>query len=149
MQTAPVSPAKPAMTALERRVYASIQARSRFVGITIDELSRRAGIAPSTFSRWVNGHNSGLLVTIGKMDEILTRLEAEKFLSYEYRWRALGFDLAGLCLQLELSALDYVRWVRRELDPDYAKLAIIEQFLTKLENHNQQQEERHAAHETV
>lgn len=135
------------MTALERRVYASIQARSRFVGITIDELCRRAGIAPSTFSRWVNGHNSGLLVTIGKMDEILTRLEAEKFLSYERRWRALGFDLAGLCLQLELSALDYVRWVRRELDPDYAKLAIIEQFLTKLENHHQQQEERHATTE--
>ncbi len=146
MQIAPQT--KP-MTALERRVYTSIQARCRFVGITIDELCRRAGIAPSTFSRWVNGHNSGLLVTIGKMDEILTRLEAEKFFSYERRWRALGFDLAGLCLQLELSALDYVRWVRRELDPDYAKLATIEHFLTKLENHNQKQEERHAAQETV
>lgn len=137
------------MTALERRVYASIQARSRFVGISIDELCRRAGIAPSTFSRWVNGHNSGLLVTIGKMDEILTRLEAEKFHSYERRWRALGFDLAGLCLQLELSALDYVRWVRRELDPDYAKLATIEHFLSKLENHHQQQEERHANNENA
>lgn len=146
MQTAIES--KP-MTNLERRVYASIQARSRFVGITIDELCRRAGIAPSTFSRWVNGHHSGLLVTIGKMDEILMRLEAEKFLSYERRWRALGFDLAGLCLQLELSALDYVRWVRRELDADYAKLAIIERFLTELENHKQKQEERHAAHESV
>ncbi len=137
--------AKPTMTALERRVYASIQARCRFVGITIDELCRRAGIAPSTFSRWVNGHHSGLLVTIGKMDEILTQQEAQKFFSYEKRMRALGFDLAGLCLQLQLSALDYVRWVRRELDPDYAKLTQIEQFLTQLENH--QQEERHAAKE--
>ena len=131
------------MTNLERRVYASIQARSRFVGITIDDLCRRADIAPSTFSRWINGHNSGLLFTIGKMDEILTRLEAEKYHSYDKRMRAVGFDLAGLCLQLEISALDYVRWVRRELDPDYAKLSLIEQFLTKLENHNQQQEERH------
>ena len=137
------------MTKLERRVYASIQARSRFVDITIDELCRRAGIAPSTFSRWVNGHNSGLLFTIGKMDEILTRLEAEKYFSYERRMRAVGFDLAGLCLQLELSALDYVRWVRRELDPDYAKLATIERFLTQLENHNQQQEERHATSENT
>lgn len=137
----PIEP-KP-MTNLERRVYGSIQARCRFVGITIDELCRRANIAPSTFSRWVNGHNSGLLVTIGKMDEILARLEAEKFHSYERRMRAVGFDLAGLCLQLELSALDYVRWVRRELDPDYAKLATIERFLTQLENHNQRQEERH------
>ena len=146
MQTAIES--KP-MTNLERRVYASIQARCRFVGITIDELCRRTGIAPSTFSRWVNGHNSGLLVTIGKMDEILIGLEAEKFLSYERRWRVLGFDLAGLCLQLELSALDYVRWVRRELDPNYAKIAIIERFLTETENHKQQKEERHATQESV
>jgi transcriptional regulator with XRE-family HTH domain len=136
------------MTNLERRVYASIQARSRFVGLSIDDLCRRAGIAPSTFSRWINGHNSGLIITIGKMDEILTHLEAEKFHSYEQRMRGLGIDLVGLCLQLELSALDYVRWVRRELDPDYAKLATVEQFLTKLENHKQQQEERHAAKNT-
>jgi hypothetical protein len=81
----------------------------------------------------VNGHNSGLIATIGRMDEILTEMEAQKFQSLQQRLSAIGKNLADVCLELDLSALDYVRWVKRELDPDYEKLALFESFLERIE----------------
>jgi len=121
------------ISALERRVYEIIRLRAKFVGVSINELCARTGVAPSTFSRWVNGHNSGLIATIGRMDEILTEMEAQKFQSLQQRLSAIGKNLADVCLELDLSALDYVRWVKRELDPDYEKLALFESFLERIE----------------
>jgi transcriptional regulator with XRE-family HTH domain len=124
------------ISALERRVYEIIRRRAKFVGISINELCGRTGVAPSTFSRWVNGHNSGLIATIGRMDEILTKLEAQKFQSLQERLSAIGSNLADACLELEISALDYVRWVKRELDPDYEKLTQLELFIAATERKN-------------
>ena len=121
------------ISALERRVYEIIRLRAKFVGVSINELCARTGVAPSTFSRWVNGHNSGLIATIGRMDEILTEMEAQKFQSLQQRLSAMGRNLADVCLELDISALDYVRWVKRELDPDYEKLALFESFLERIE----------------
>jgi len=121
------------ISALERRVYEIIRLRAKFVGVSINELCARTGVAPSTFSRWVNGHNSGLIATIGRMDEILTEMEAQKFQSLQQRLSAIGRNLADVCLELDISALDYVRWVKRELDPDYEKLALFESFLERIE----------------
>lgn len=121
------------ISALERRVYEIIRLRAKFVGVSINELCARTGVAPSTFSRWVNGHNSGLIATIGRMDEILTEMEAQKFQSLQQRLSAIGRNLADVCLELDISALDYVRWVKRELDPDYEKLALFESFLERNE----------------
>ena len=121
------------ISALERRVYEIIRLRAKFVGVSINELCARTGVAPSTFSRWVNGHNSGLIATIGRMDEILTEMEAQKFQSLQQRLSANGRNLADVCLELDISALDYVRWVKRELDPDYEKLALFESFLERIE----------------
>ena len=121
------------ISALERRVYEIIRLRAKFVGVSINELCARTGVAPSTFSRWVNGHNSGLIATIGRMDEILTEMEAQKFQSLQQRLSAIGRNLADVCLELDISALDYVRWVKRELDPDYEKLALFEAFLERIE----------------
>lgn len=121
------------ISALERRVYEIIRLRAKFVGVSINELCARTGVAPSTFSRWVNGHNSGLIATIGRMDEILTEMEAQKFQSLQQRLSAIGRNLADVCLELDISALDYVRWVKRELDPDYEKLAVFESFLESIE----------------
>lgn len=121
------------ISALERRVYEIIRLRAKFVGVSINELCARTGVAPSTFSRWVNGHNSGLIATIGRMDEILTEMEAQKFQSLQQRLSAIGKNLADVCLELDISALDYVRWVKRELDPDYEKLALFESFLERIE----------------
>ncbi len=121
------------ISALERRVYEIIRLRAKFVGVSINELCARTGVAPSTFSRWVNGHNSGLIATIGRMDEILTEMEAQKFQSLKQRLSAIGRNLADVCLELDISALDYVRWVKRELDPDYEKLALFESFLERIE----------------
>ena len=121
------------ISALERRVYEIIRLRAKFVGVSINELCARTGVAPSTFSRWVNGHNSGLIATIGRMDEILTEMEAQKFQSLQQRLSAIGRNLADVCLELDISALDYVRWVKRELDPDYEKLALFESFLERIQ----------------
>ena len=121
------------ISALERRVYEIIRLRAKFVGVSINELCARTGVAPSTFSRWVNGHNSGLIATIGRMDEILTEMEAQKFQSLQQRLSVMGRNLADVCLELDISALDYVRWVKRELDPDYEKLAVFESFLERIE----------------
>lgn len=121
------------ISALERRVYEIIRLRAKFVGVSINELCVRTGVAPSTFSRWVNGHNSGLIATIGRMDEILTEMEAQKFQSLQQRLSVMGRNLADVCLELDISALDYVRWVKRELDPDYEKLAVFESFLERIE----------------
>ena len=121
------------ISALERRVYEIIRLRAKFVGVSINELCARTGVAPSTFSRWVNGHNSGLIATIGRMDEILTEMEAQKFQSLQQRLSVIGRNLADVCLELDISALDYVRWVKRELDPDYEKLALFESFLERIE----------------
>lgn len=121
------------ISALERRVYEIIRLRAKFVGVSINELCARTGVAPSTFSRWVNGHNSGLIATIGRMDEILTEMEAQKFQSLQQRLSVMGRNLADVCLELDISALDYVRWVKRELDPDYEKLALFESFLERIE----------------
>jgi transcriptional regulator with XRE-family HTH domain len=121
------------ISALERRVYEIIRLRAKFVGVSINELCARTGVAPSTFSRWVNGHNSGLIATIGRMDEILTEMEAQKFQSLQQRLSAIGRNLADVCLELDISALDYVRWVKRELDPNYEKLALFESFLERIE----------------
>jgi len=121
------------ISALERRVYEIIRLRAKFVGVSINELCARTGVAPSTFSRWVNGHNSGLIATIGRMDEILTEMEAQKFQSLQQRLSAIGKNLADVCLELDISALDYVRWVKRELDPDYEKLSVFESFLERIE----------------
>lgn len=125
------------VTRLEKEVYASIKRRARFVGITIDELCRRAKIAPSTFSRWVNGHNSGLIFTIGQMDEILTALEAEKFHILEQRIHASDMTISGACEAVDIPILDYIRWIRKELAPDYGKLAELERFLTEREKEAQ------------
>lgn len=95
------------VTRLEKEVYASLKRRARFVGLTIDELCRRAKIAPSTFSRWVNGHHSGLIFTIGQMDEILTKLEAEKFHTLEKRIHACGLTISGACSEVDIPVLDY------------------------------------------
>ncbi len=121
------------ISALERRVYEIIRLRAKFVGVSINELCARTGVAPSTFSRWVNGHNSGLIATIGRMDEILTEMEAQKFQSLQQRLSVMGRNLADVCLELDISALDYVRWVKRELDPDYEKLAVFESLLERME----------------
>ena len=121
------------VTRLEQEVYASLKRRTRFVGLTIDELCRRAKIAPSTFSRWVNGHHSGLIFTIGQMDEILTKLEAEKFHTLEKRIHACDLTISGACSELDIPVLDYSRWIPKELTPDYGKLAELERFLTERE----------------
>jgi transcriptional regulator with XRE-family HTH domain len=121
------------VTRLEKEVYASLKRRARFVGLTIDELCRRAKIAPSTFSRWVNGHHSGLIFTIGQMDEILTKLEAEKFHTLEKRIHACELTISGACSEVDIPVLDYIRWIRKELSPDYGKLAELERFLSEPE----------------
>jgi len=121
------------VTRLEKEVYASIKRRARFVTITIDELCRRAKIAPSTFSRWVNGHHSGLIFTIGLMDEILNTLEAEKFHTLEQRIHSCDLTISGACDAVDIPVLDYIRWIRKELNPDYGKLAELERFLTERE----------------
>ena len=121
------------VTRLEKEVYASLKMRARFVGISIDELCRRAKIAPSTFSRWVNGHHSGLMFTIGQMDEILTALEAEKFHQLEMRIHDCDLTISGACGEVDIPVLDYIRWIRKELAPDYGKLAELERFLSQRE----------------
>lgn len=125
------------VTRLEKEVYASIKRRARFVSISIDELCKRAKIAPSTFSRWVNGHNSGLIFTIGQMDEILTKLEAEKFHQLEQRIHALDLTISGATSAVDIPVLDYIRWIRKELSPDYGKLAELERFLAEREKEAQ------------
>ena len=91
------------ISALERRVYETTRLRAQFVGISINELCARTGVAPSTFSRWVHGHHSGLIATIGRMDEILTHLEAEKFHSLQIRMEKIGSNLAEICLKTALT----------------------------------------------
>ncbi len=127
------------VTRLEKEVYASLKRRARFVGISIEELCRRAKIAPSTFSRWVNGHHSGLMFTIGQMDEILTALEAEKFHQLEMRIHACDLTISGACTEVDIPVLDYIRWIRKELAPDYGKLAELERFLNQREKDLQAQ----------
>lgn len=121
------------ISALERRVYETTRLRAQFVGISINELCARTGVAPSTFSRWVHGHHSGLIATIGRMDDILTHLEAEKFHSLQIRIEKIGSNLAEICLKTEISVLDYMRWVKRELDPDYDQLRVLEAYLSSEE----------------
>lgn len=121
------------ITRLEKKVYSSIKKRCKFVGLTMDELCARSGIAPSTFSRWVNGHNSGYIKTVGRMDDILTGLESDKFHQYEIRAKGVRLSLSDLCSHIEVPLHDYLRWVQKELDPDYHKLSILESFLTELE----------------
>jgi len=137
MRTTTTTKPPKSVTRLEKEVYASIKRRARFVGISIDELCRRAKIAPSTFSRWVNGHNSGLIFTIGQMDDILTNLEAEKFHQLEQRIHALDLTISGATSAVDIPVLDYIRWIRKELSPDYGKLAELERFLTEREKEMQ------------
>lgn len=120
------------ITELEHRTYATIKLRANFVGLSIKDLCHRSGIAPCTFSRWVNGHNGGYINTVGKMDRILTKLEAKKFHAIEIRLQKLGLTLADICQHIQVPILDYVRWVRRELDPDYTKLSELESYLTDI-----------------
>lgn len=119
---------------LEKQVYDTIKQRARFVGITIDELCRRSEIAPSTFSRWVNGHHSGLLLTIGRMDTLLSDMEAQKFYDFEQRITKLGLTLDAACGAIGIPLIDYTRWVSKELSPNYEKLDELHRFLAKREN---------------
>ena len=128
------------ITELERRTYTTIKLRANFVALSINDLCNRSSIAPSTFSRWVNGHNGGHIKTIGKMDAILTKLEAKKFHNIEIRLKKLGLTLADICQHIQVPILDYVRWVRRELDPDYAKLSELESYLTDISTNQPKQE---------
>lgn len=143
----PISDTSKHISDLERRVYTIIQQRARFVGISIDELCRRSDIAPSTFSRWVNGHHGGYIKTIARMDEILTGLETQKFCGFMQRITSLGLCLADVCRELEIPELDYARWAQRELDADYEKLARLEQYLEARESsHHQPKESLHDEH---
>lgn len=127
------------ITELERRTYADIKRRAKFVSLTMDELCHRAGIAPSTFSRWVNGHNSGYIKTVGKMDEILASLEMQKFRTIDSRIKALGLTLSDACKHIQLPPIDFIRWVKRELTPDYEKIRQLESLLTSLETPKMEQ----------
>ena len=122
------------ITQLERKIYADIKDRAKFVGLSMNELCHYCGISPSTFSRWVNGHNGGHISTVGKMDEILTLLEIKRFRNLKIRIKALGITLPDLCRHIGISPADFSRWQKREIAPDYERIYQIEYLLDSLEN---------------
>lgn len=54
----------------------SIKTRRKQLGLTIDEVSKRTGFAPSTISRWENGTR---IPTFEAYDKIMTALGVELY----------------------------------------------------------------------
>ncbi len=113
----------------EQRLYDSIRERAKFLNITLDELCRQAGISPSTYSRWANGHNSGIVATVTKMIDILDALEIQRLMSIEKRMQDNGLTFANVCYKLDIPLHDYMQWLQGELPPDYGKVLLIEKLL--------------------
>ena len=124
------------LTHYETRIYKSVVERAKLVGISIDKLCRSCKVAPSTFSRWKNGHCSGLLRTLGKMDYLLNELELIKLSELEVKAKALRFSFNDICDEAGIYYLDVTRWKRKTLPVDYKKLEEINQIILGLEAQN-------------
>lgn len=133
------------LTHYEMRIYKSVVERAKLVGISIDKLCRSCRVAPSTFSRWRNGHCSGLLRTLGKMDYLLNELELIKLSELEVKAKTLRFSFNDICDEAGIYYLDISRWKRKSLPVDYKKLEEINQIIAGLESQTVENQTRKVA----
>lgn len=124
------------MTNFERWLYQNIQSRAEALGVTIAECCRRAKVSPTTYSRWAQGHTSGLLRNVAKIVDLLTQLEIKRLENIEARAREVAVHMEVICREAAVPMSEYYRWADRGphgCEPDPFRLAVMDEYLTQLE----------------
>lgn len=67
----------------QQEILAALEARAKAVGLPISEACRRAGIHPTTFSRWKasdkNPEPKGATInSVGQIERVIAEVEAER-----------------------------------------------------------------------